>query len=107
MEPKQEKIVLLKQPSAWIPVLMSLAGLALLLGYLAYYALTRQPGVQQEDEGAAAHIWQLLMGGQLPFVAYFVIRWLPARTVDALKVLALMALGWIANFGTLYYFEHL
>jgi hypothetical protein len=34
--------------------------------------------VREADEGAAAHIWQLLIAGQVPFIAYFAIRWLPS-----------------------------
>jgi len=44
---------------------------------------------RQADEGAAAHIWQLLMVGQVPVVAFFAIRWLPTEPRQALLVLAL------------------
>jgi hypothetical protein len=29
------------------------------------------------DEGTAAHLWQLLMAGQIPVIGYFLLRWLP------------------------------
>ena len=32
--------------------------------------------VHEADEGAAAHIWQILMAGQIPFVIYFMSKWL-------------------------------
>jgi hypothetical protein len=41
----------------------------------------------QADEGAAAHIWQLLMVAQLPLIAYFGIRWVPAAPKQGLIVL--------------------
>ncbi len=85
---------LLKQPSAWIPLAMSLAALALVLGHALVYGV-----VHEADEGAAAHTWQILMAGQLPFVAYFVIRWLPKHTRGSLQVLTLLAATWLANFA--------
>jgi hypothetical protein len=41
----------------------------------------------QADEGAAAHMWQLLMAGQLPLIAYFGIRWVPPAPKRGLIVL--------------------
>ena len=75
---------LLRRPSAFIPLTMSLAALAIVLGYIAMFGI--EP---QEDEGTAAHLWQLLMAGQLPLVAYFAFRWLPSEPRQALPVLAL------------------
>ncbi|SRR6266404_882700 len=74
----------LKRPSAFLPVAMSLAALVTLLVALAIGGVVRET-----DEGAAAHIWQLLMGGQIPIVAYFAIKWLPQAPRQALYVLAL------------------
>jgi hypothetical protein len=47
--------------------------------------------VHQPDEGAQAHIWQLLVAGQVPLIAYFSFRWLPSARRQALVVLALQA----------------
>ena len=81
---------LLKQPSAWIPLALSLAALALLLGYLAMFGI-----VHHEDEGAPAHFFQILMAVQLPIIAYFAIKWLPKRTIQSILILALQAVAWI------------
>ena len=70
-------------PSALIPMVMSAAALALLAGHLVLFGVTREP-----DEGTSARLWQLLMAGQLPFIAYFALRWLPQRPRQALLVLA-------------------
>jgi len=40
------------------------------------------------DEGLAAHLWQLLMAGQVPVIVYFALRWLPGAPRQALAVLA-------------------
>ena len=82
---------LLKRPSALIPVLMSMTALAIVLGYAAMFGVARQA-----DEGAAAHVWQLLMAGQLPVVAYFAIRWIPRQPRQALLILALQSAAVLA-----------
>jgi hypothetical protein len=93
---------LLRQPSAWIPLVMSLAALALLLGYVTIFGI-----VHHEDEGAPAHIFQLLMVAQLPIAAYFAIKWLPKRPIQALLVLALQAVAWIIPVVAVIWFESL
>jgi hypothetical protein len=80
-----------KQPSALVPLAMSGAALAAVLGHIAVAGVARQT-----DEGTAAHLWQLLMAGQLPVVAYFAVKWLPRRPGPALLVLALQAGAGIA-----------
>jgi hypothetical protein len=62
---------LFRKPSAFIPLLMSLAALIVLASHLLVSGTARE-----SDEGASAHLFQLLMVGQVPVMAYFVIRWL-------------------------------
>ena len=55
--------------------------------------------VHEADEGASTHIWQLLMAGQVPIMAYFLVRWLPRAPLQTLSVTALQvaaALGALA-----------
>jgi len=75
---------LLTRPSALVPLAMSGAAIAVIAGYIVMFGTA-----QQADEGTAAHLWQLLMAGQLPVIAFFAIRWLPAEPRKALPVLAL------------------
>lgn len=77
-------VTMFRRPSAVVPIGMSAAALALLIGYIALHGTARQ-----EDEGAAAHLWQLLMAGQLPIIAYFAFRWLPIEPRQTLIVLAI------------------
>lgn len=77
---------ILRQPSALMPISMSLIALTMVLSFLAVNGV-----VHEADEGAEAHIWQLLMGGQLPIVLFFAIRWLPRAPRQTLPVLALQA----------------
>lgn len=89
---------LLKQPSAYLPLAMSLAALTLVIAHAAVFGV-----VHETDEGAAAHIWQILMAAQLPIVAYFMLRWLHQQVWSALRVLFLLALTWLANFAAVYW----
>lgn len=93
---------LIKKPSAWLPIVMSLAALALVLGFLIINGIPTQP---QEDEGTAAHIFQLLMGGQLPIILYFAIMWLPKKPKQALVVLILQFLAGVIAFAPVYILE--
>lgn len=70
---------------------MSLAALALVISHIATVGVAREA-----DEGTAAHLWQLLMAGQIPVIAFFAIRWLPRRPRQALAVLALQAAAGVA-----------
>jgi len=87
-------ILLLKRPGGWIPLAMSLAALALVFIHLAMYGKDPQP-----DEGLAAHLFQLLMVGQLPIITFFGLRWLPRYPKDAIRVIALQAVAGIAAFA--------
>lgn len=75
---------MIKQPSAFMPVAMSLVALATVLLHLARFGVTHDV-----DEGTSAHIWQLLMAAQLPVIAFFAIKWLSQAPRAALTVLAL------------------
>jgi len=82
---------LLKRPSAFLPVAMSLAALAVVLVFLAFHGPAPQP-----DEGAAAHIWQLLMAGQVPIVLFFAIKWIPRERRRAVPILILQVVAALA-----------
>jgi hypothetical protein len=75
---------MLKQPSAFLPVAMSFAALAMVLAHVVMFGVVREA-----DEGTAAHIFQLLMAAQVPVVAFFAVKWLPRTPRQALQVLAL------------------
>ena len=75
---------LLKRPSALVPLAMSAAAVATVMIHVLTNGTAPQP-----DEGTTAHIWQILIMGQLPVAAIFAVKWLPAAPKQALGVLAL------------------
>jgi len=87
-----------KQASAWVPIGMSLAALATVLIHITLYGTAREA-----DEGTAAHIWQLLMAGQLPVVAFFAIKWLPRAPRSALEILSLQFAAGLAALFPVYW----
>ncbi|MHB8447806.1 MAG: hypothetical protein ACYC7G_07275 [Rudaea sp.] len=89
---------LFKRASAWVPLLLSFAALALVLGRLLIYGAARAP-----DEDAVAHLFQLLMVVQLPIVAVFAMRHLPCATWPALRVLVLQAAAGLAALAPVFY----
>jgi hypothetical protein len=89
---------MLKKPSAFLPVAMSFAALAVVLAHIAIFGTAREA-----DEGAAAHLWQLLMAAQLPLLVFFAIRWLPHSPKQALLVMALQASAAVAALAPVYF----
>ena len=81
---------LLLTPSGLAPVLMSLGALIAIGVHVLASGVAPQP-----DEGSAAHIWQLLMAGQLPFAGWFLVRRVPhgGRRALAVSALHLCAIG--------------
>lgn len=80
-----------RQPSAVIPLGMAMTALAVVLGHIALYGAAREA-----DEGAVAHIWQLLMVAQLPALVVFGVRWLPKAPKQAMGVLGLLVVAILA-----------
>ncbi|HEY2139308.1 MAG TPA: hypothetical protein VGH00_04450 [Chthoniobacterales bacterium] len=77
---------------------MSLTALAIVIVHVARFGTAREA-----DEGTAAHLWQILMAGQLPIIAWFAINWLPKNPKASLLVLALQALAGLAAMAPVFY----
>jgi hypothetical protein len=82
---------MVRKPSAFIPIAMSVAALALVVGAYIYGLAKGHALVREPDEGSIAHSWQLLMAGQVPVLTYFAIRWLPRAPKQTFRMLALQA----------------
>ena len=70
-----------KKASALIPVVMSITALMLVAVQVSIHGLSPEP-----DEGAVAHLYQLLVVGQIPVIAFFGIRWLRQAPLQGLRV---------------------
>jgi len=73
-------------PSAAIPLGMSAGAFITLLVHII--GIGADPAA---DEGTAAKLFQLLLAGQAPFVAFFALKWLPRQPSEAMLVIAAQA----------------
>lgn len=90
----------LRHPSAFLPITMSLLALSLVLFHIAMYGTAREA-----DEGTVAHLWQLLMGLQIPIIAFFAIRWLSVSPRSAMAVLGVQFVAGVAAAAPVFYFH--
>jgi hypothetical protein len=91
---------MMKKPSAFLPLAMSLVALVVLAAHLAMFGTAREA-----DEGTAAHLWQLLMAAQVPLLVFFAIRWLPRSPRQALLVMALQAGAFLTALAPVYFLK--
>jgi len=89
---------IIKKPSAYLPIAMSLTALALVLIHAARYGI-----VHEADEGTTAHLFQILMAAQVPLVAFFALKWLPEVPGQALRVIAPQICVALAAFASVYW----
>jgi hypothetical protein len=74
----------LLHPAALLPIAMSLTALGIVLVHAARFGTAPQP-----DEGTSAHLWQLLMAGQIPIIGWFLVTRLPDGRPSRVAVIAL------------------
>ena len=61
----------IRQPTVFLPLVMSFVALTMVLVHFAIFGI-----VEETDEGTAAHIFQLLILAQVPFILFLSFRWL-------------------------------
>lgn len=81
-------ISIIKKPSAWIPIVIPLIFFAYLIIYITIFG-----NVRQEDEGTAAHLFQLWLVLEPFMLGFFAIKWLPRAPKQALLILALQIIA--------------
>lgn len=77
-------LTLARKRSAVVPLAMSLAAFAAVVISAEMFGAHRSA-----DEGALAHIFQLLIGLQIPLLAFFAFKWMRRDAKSALSILAL------------------
>jgi ABC-type Co2+ transport system permease subunit len=88
-----------RKPSAMIPIVMSVLAFVTVIS-----AVTLFGARPQADEGAAAHIFQILIAGQLPFLAWFAFHWLRRDFRSAASVIALQIAAIVIALFPVWYF---
>ncbi|OGZ29604.1 MAG: hypothetical protein A2931_04390 [Candidatus Niyogibacteria bacterium RIFCSPLOWO2_01_FULL_45_48] len=75
---------IIKKPSAWIPIAIPLIFFAYLVICISIFGIVRN-----EDEGTAAHLFQLWLVFEPLAVGFFAVKWLPRAPKQVLFILAL------------------
>jgi hypothetical protein len=75
---------LIKKPSAWIPIVLSLVMLTVIDLYLANILHTNPTG----DEGLGAHLFQIWLPLEVIMIIFFSVKWLKASK-QALLILVI------------------
>jgi hypothetical protein len=85
--------------SAWVPVALSGAAIALLAGYLLTGphapTVVVENGIAWPDESVTARLWQLLMLLQVPCALYFAAWWLPKDPKRTLAMLGIQGFAFV------------
>jgi len=89
-----------KKPSAFLPIAMSLSAQVVLIVNILAFGIVREA-----DEGTAAHLWQMLMAGQLPIMAYFLIRCFPRGPRHTVSIVALQLGAALAALAPVYFLD--
>jgi len=90
---------IIKKPSAWIPIVLSLVWL---VAWGIIFATTGAP-TRQPDEGTAAHLFQIWLVLEVLMVGFFAVKWLPQRPKDALIILAIQIIAALAACAPVFY----
>ena len=93
--------VILKHPSAWVPLAASLVVLIIwTISIAAFGAPVRQP-----DEGAGAHLFQIWLVFEVFMLAFFAIKWLPKAPKQALLIMIFEIVAALAACAPVFYFK--
>jgi hypothetical protein len=79
---------------------LSLAALSVVVVHIVFFGTAHEV-----DEGPSAHLFQLLMAGQIPVIAFFAIKWLRIANKHALAVLVAQALAGALACAPVWYFS--
>ena len=92
---------LLKRPSAWIPIVLSLGIITMIAGFLTFIAVPSEPA---QDEGVAAHLFQIWLVLEALMIPFFALTWLPRLPKEASFLLAAQIFLVLAGMFPVWYF---
>ena len=92
---------IIKKPSAWLPIVLSL----LVLGTMLISIIIYGPPVREPDEGTGAHLFQIWLVLEVLMVGFFAINWLPRSPKPALLILAIQILAVLVACAPVRYFN--
>ena len=90
----------IRQPTVFLPLVMSIVALVMVLVHFAIFGI-----VDETDEGTAAHIFQLLIVAQIPFIAFLAFSWLVIAPRLTLFFIVLQASAALAAIVAVFFFN--
>jgi hypothetical protein len=93
------------RPSGFVPLVMSAAALYVVARHLLAFGGGPDLHAGRHDEGPEAHIWQILMTGQMPIILYCAIRWLRNDPQGTLSVLGFQVLAFAGAAAPVFLFK--
>ena len=91
---------LMRKPSAWFPVILSLVALGIMIIHITMFG-----AVREADEGTGAHLFQIWLVLELFLVAFFAVMWLPKAPKEALLILTVQIVAALAVCAPVFYFK--
>jgi len=91
----------IKQPSAWIPIALSLT---VLTAFIITITISGPPA-REPDEGTAAHLFQIWLVLEVFMVSIFALKWIPQNSKQALIIFAIQIIAVLAACYPVYYFK--
>lgn len=74
--------ILIKKPSAWIPLALSALSFTMIAVHVSVFGITNGSG----DEGIVARIFQFIVAIQVLTTLLFAMKWIPQAQSDAIKI---------------------
>ena len=71
-----------------------------MFSYVALFGVTHET-----DEGAPAHLWQILMAVQIPIIAFFLIKYVQQKPKQALLVLTRQIMAVLAACAPVFFLK--
>ena len=94
---------ILRKPSAWIPIALSLFWIVWWVYFFVMFGTPRPD--PQADEGVAAHLFQLWLVIEVFMIGFFMVRWLPKKPISTLLITTLQIFLVIAASAPVFYFQ--
>ena len=90
---------LIRKPSAWIPIVMSLTALSAML---IYFVISGIP-IREPDEGTPAHLFQLWLIIEVLMMVVFATKWVLREPKQTLLILAIQIIAVLVVCAPVFY----
>ena len=86
--------------TTWLPLVMSAAAVVVVITQIMIFGIP-----QGGNEGTAAHLFQILIGLQIPVMAFFAFTELSKNPKQVIKILAIQILAMLTALAPVFYFR--